>query len=54
MKGRHIMKEKKQLYWVKIALFGNIYDTVTVQAENLENLSKNHKILSYKPVKNKK
>ncbi|MBQ9024338.1 MAG: hypothetical protein IJ105_03870 [Bacilli bacterium] len=45
------MKEKKQLYWVKLALDGNTYDTVKIQAENLNNIPKKHKILEYKPIK---
>lgn len=48
------MDKKKQLYEVKLALNGCLYDTVKVQAENLKSIPKEHKILSYKIVQNKK
>ena len=44
------MKEKKQLYWVKLALKGNIFDTVKIQTVSLNSIPKNHKILEYKKV----
>ena len=48
------MKKKEQLYWVKLALNGNIYDTVKIQTNSLDNIPKKSKVLSYKPVKKQK
>ena len=44
------MKEKAQLYEVKLALKGRLYDTVKIRVENLEHIPKKHKVLSYKKV----
>ena len=48
------MSEKEKLYLVKLAIKGNLNDVVKVQAEKLENIPKEHKVLSYKLVQNKK
>lgn len=48
------MNKKKKLYEVKLALDGNINDTVKILAEKLESIPKEHKILSYKPIKKQK
>ena len=45
--------KKQQLYEVKLALKGRIYDTVKIQTENLNSIPKKHKILSYKIVNKK-
>jgi len=45
------MSEKQKLYLVKIALKGNLCDTVKIQAHNLKSIPKKHIILSYKPIK---
>ena len=44
------MSDKKKLYEVKLALKGRLYDTVKIRVENLDNISKKHKILSYKRI----
>lgn len=45
------MDKKKKLYEVKLALKGRLYDTVKIQAEKLDSIPKQHKILAYKQVK---
>ena len=52
-KRRIHMNTKKQLYLVKLALKGNIYDTVKIQTENLNSIPKKHKILEYKQINKK-
>ena len=48
------MNKKNELYEVKLALKGRLYDTVRIQTEKLESIPKQHKILSYKKVQKKK
>ena len=47
------MSQTEKLYQVKIALKGNIYDTVKLQVKSLDDVPKKHKVLSYKIVNNK-
>lgn len=44
------MSQIETQYQVKIALKGNIYDTVKIQVKNLNDVPKKHKVLSYKIV----
>ena len=44
------MSKKKTLYEVKLALKGRLYDTVKIQAEKLDSIPKQHKILTYKQI----
>lgn len=48
------MSKKQQLYWVKIALSGNLFDTVKVQTNNLAETKEKYLVLEAKPVKKQK
>lgn len=48
------MSKKQQLYWVKIALGNNLYDTVKVQTNNLTETKAKYLVLESKPVKQQK
>ena len=48
------MSKKQQLYWVKIALGQNLFDTVKIQTNDVKTVTENYLVLESKPVKPKK
>lgn len=48
------MSKKQQLYWVKIALGQNLFDTVKIQTNDVKTVKEKYLVLESKPVKPKK